>query len=299
RHAAHSAALFVWVVFEPDMAPSMSYLRALNEYQTIFGKSEKESTIEEKRFVELMRRYGFSHMDQFDRAIADGVERGYFIPEDVVAHAKDLEARLIHDEHSRSMSCIWAMYYESFDNNEKEVLENLEAVANENRQYLNVGELESVIRILKEHGRTDTARKFLADFMAHSTRARDFFNVDSAGSLRNVVDPDIRKAFKERFASLSVKQEPAEILKRIHANQAWGSEDVAFLSSLTPDDFYRVFKESRGPELHSIVTQALTFGRFADASKEMLGISENAKAALRRIGGENQINAIRIKRFGL
>ena len=51
--------------------------------------------------------------------------------------------------------------------------------------------------------------------------------------------------------------------------------------------------------LHSYVKACLRFGEFGNASNIQLGIAENVKVALRKIGAETELNRIRVRGFGI
>ena len=78
----------------------------------------------------------------------------------------------------------------------------------------------------------------------------------------------------------------------------WGPDDITFLSALPIEDYYQIFKNSKGSELRSIINACLQFDRIGNATPDMTEISKRAKDALRRIGKESAINARRVASYG-
>ena len=78
-----------------------------------------------------------------------------------------------------------------------------------------------------------------------------------------------------------------------------GHSQVAVLSALTADDFYTLFKTSRGEDLRRIVEATLQFGRTGSDDQATKMISEHAEQALRRIAAESALNKRRVAKFGI
>ena len=62
------------------------------------------------------------------------------------------------------------------------------------------------------------------------------------------------------------------------------------------NDFFECFKLEHGKSLAEIVNTCLTF---ENSSNDNKSIGQNARAALVRIGNENMLNSIRVRRFGI
>ena len=65
------------------------------------------------------------------------------------------------------------------------------------------------------------------------------------------------------------------------------------------NQFYELFKKQNGVHLSNYVDSCLQFGRIDDATEQQRQISENATMALVKIGYENQLNALRVRKFGV
>jgi hypothetical protein len=60
-----------------------------------------------------------------------------------------------------------------------------------------------------------------------------------------------------------------------------------------------MFEAQSGKDLRAIVKGALNFGSYGNASEQMVMIATRATEALREIGRQSQINARRIRIYGV
>ena len=78
----------------------------------------------------------------------------------------------------------------------------------------------------------------------------------------------------------------------------WARNEVTFLATLLPDDFYDIFKRLRGTELRGAIAGALMF-RDINGDEAMAVVTANAVSALQRIGQESEINRRRVEQRGV
>ncbi|MEY9750146.1 hypothetical protein ABIF65_009520 [Bradyrhizobium japonicum] len=81
--------------------------------------------------------------------------------------------------------------------------------------------------------------------------------------------------------------------------KGWNPEDGDFLSSLSAEDFYKVFKSRSGIDLRRAIYGALMFRDIGNANGKMKAVTKTAEDALRRIGNESPINARRLSKYGI
>jgi hypothetical protein len=114
----------------------------------------------------------------------------------------------------------------------------------------------------------------------------------------DVSDLQIVAAFKQACAVMPEDRDTARLLLDI--NDASLREDaIAALATTPTDKYYKIFKESSGDNLRRMIAGALQFDRLQHASPSMLQIAKRAKEALMQLGRESDINASRVRRFGI
>jgi hypothetical protein len=129
---------------------------------------------------------------------------------------------------------------------------------------------------------------------------RELFNLKSYRIFGDVKDPDVIKAFADKYASYPKdKANPETIILRMAEINGWSPEDIKALASLTVEDYYHLLKKTKGRDLHRVLAVCLQFDNIGNASDEMRTISRAAKNALLLIGNESKINARRVRRYGI
>jgi hypothetical protein len=71
------------------------------------------------------------------------------------------------------------------------------------------------------------------------------------------------------------------------------------LARTREEEYYRIFKSAHDGDLRRILQGAFKLRQIANPSPEMLRIMERATAALKMLGQENRINALRVARYGV
>ena len=106
-------------------------------------------------------------------------------------------------------------------------------------------------------------------------------------------------AFNAQCSTVKVQQNPSEILARIAETNSWNSEDITLLASLAVSEYYELFMSQRGHDLRKTLKASLQFDSIENATPEMREILSKAKDALRQIGQQSKINALRVKSYGV
>ena len=103
---------------------------------------------------------------------------------------------------------------------------------------------------------------------------------------------------KDKYATYKQKKSPAQILLGIADTHSWNQEDITTLSALPVDEYYKLFKATKG-DLRELISACLMFDTMLDATPDYQEVVKRAKQALKRIGQESQINTRRVKAYGV
>ena len=165
--------------------------------------------------------------------------------------------------------------------------------------------LNGTVTLFKELGKPDWAPEIIKHYVDVRSNEPAIFDL-KGGPFEGypiggeVKDPDIVDAFAQKYATFDRQgAEPAAILLRMADMNGWNPKDIAILSSLPVDVYYRLFKNTDGRDLQRILGSCLQFDTIGNASADMKEISRRAREALKRIGQESPINARRVKRYGV
>ncbi len=297
RQAVHSLVLLVWSVYEPARAPSLDYLRRRGA--SVFGDKEEAVSVNEGAWNALLDVYRFSVMDEFDLALLDGVQKGFFNPFLVDKHASDLDAQIKTGKLNSSFIEAWKLYHDSFESNQDHVLDAIYQSFLKDVQNISPLSLASTVALFKSLGRAQQATEIIQFYVQNRGAERRLFDLAGDPFGGEITDPDVIKVFKDKNAEFRDERSVGVILLDMATKNGWNDEDIASLSSADVSQYYEAFKEKKGQELHSILNSALQFDRLGNIHAAWKEISKRAKEALRRIGKESTINARQVKKYGV
>jgi hypothetical protein len=124
-----------------------------------------------------------------------------------------------------------------------------------------------------------------------------FFDLEGYSFGQDVDDPDVRVAFKQQSDKTKAQPNFRELL--IGLNDDINDKRVLQLAAVPVEEYRKVLKDARGPELRSILKGAFQFDRIMNATPAMRKISNNTREALKQIGAESPLNARRVRRYGV
>ncbi|MEH2622017.1 hypothetical protein V1292_000072 [Bradyrhizobium sp. AZCC 1719] len=296
----HTLALLGWAHYSEHGKPGE---KASNEkiVEFIFNRYGKglygqthNLTPEEERVEALLRMYGFGKVDETDTLLNKGILNGYF-DEDQIKHFADLSTAALQQSKIYSQwTAVWDRFYNSFDDDEKEFVEELLAAFQGAVKYLSLGDLNHSVKILKRLKYAAEASAILKMYMEQRSEEPVFFDLKASAFGEQIDDPDVRQACSEKLRANEIKRELHEMLLDIYKRNGWNSGDLEYLANRSVDDYYATFKIPLGKNHGKIVASALHFREFANQEEAYVTIVEKAEEALRRIAKEHELNAIRV-----
>lgn len=297
--AIHSTTLFTWSTLQPKEAPPLDFIKSFRQFH-LFGDDKKNMSEEQKTWGSLLSSYNFFHVDELDLLIINGIKRGYFSGvefDEIVAKSNEAAIR---NKQENSISKAWDSYHGSFKDNEGEVLDNIYTANLGNLDVLSPANLHSAIRLLKEFERVEQATGLLDAYVKARENEKEIFDLNKHSFFRDdITDTEMIDAFNKKFATFVDARDPVQLLEDIVRNHGWNTEDIELLKKLTVDDFYNIFKQAEGDQLHRVVRGALEFLRIQGIEEETRAISLTASEALKRIGKENRLNKRRVSNYGV
>lgn len=301
KQGLQTAALFGWCHYQPDSAPTVEFVTDYDQsYEGYRRKARKaEPSAIEKAWAALLADYGFTRADEFDLVILRGIQEGYFDRDAIKATAENLNKEIEFRNKDNSFQDAWDLFHGSFQANADEVLDKMADAFKRSVETISPINLSGTVSLFKDLGRPEQAAGLIAFYLEHRTEGRKFYDLADSPFGDEVRDPDVRAAFEQKLAAFEEKPDPLEVLKRVAGSQGWSPEDLNILASLSADDYRQMFEAQSGKDLRAIVKGALNFGSYGNASEQMVAIASRATEALREIGRQSQINARRIRIYGV
>ncbi|MFA5966668.1 MAG: hypothetical protein WC804_21845 [Sphingomonas sp.] len=295
--AVTACLLAGWAVFEPDQAPKLAFVRSYNAVVAAMPGENNEGMEEMVRWRDAFFSLPFSHPDDFDQVVFDGVEVGYFDEGRLSAAAKTLEEALARNSRENSFAQAWDNYHESLQSDDDAVLDNLYRGALENLETIDALNINATIRFLREFGRDAEADNLAREYTTAQPDNPRFFDVHHHHfSAEAPADPALHAAFEARLSGHIDGRDPFAVLLAISRGESWKDEDIRLLANVTSDRLEAFIEGTRGPELRRVVRTALQIAGHNAHDKPVLIAS--LREALTRIAAKSPMRARRLKDWG-
>jgi hypothetical protein len=289
-----SSALFAWGHHEPDKAPPLKFLRTYNKYMPPEGEQDDKIAA----WSALLSAYEYSHTDELDIILMEGIEDGFFNTPALQEAICSLEERLFAADADKSLEEAWSLYHDSFDNNADEVLNAIEMAFRENASRITPANLNATVSLFKELGHAGRANDLIELYIeARKDESKQFFNLDEYAFRETITQQEVIDAFAAKAATVPEVRNFPDLLKRLR--HSWNQEDLDTLAALPVDEYEKIFKTARGKELRQILAGALNFDTVVNATPQMKEIPNRARVALQHIAAESPINARRVAQRGV
>lgn len=300
--AVASIVLFAWSYFasrSDDNIPNLEYI--LNYKSLIFNLNEsEEKNDKEKRWESTLENYRYTHTDELDEAIARAVKCGYFVEREIKNIAKKKNEIVIKGKSQNSFNKAWNLYHESFEDNRVELIEGLSESYKKNVKYISIADLNNTVSLFKELGENKKASEIIDFFIENWKDENEMFNLKVHSQSIYVKDDEIRKKFEKQYKKYSKQENAKEVLERLIKQPSCGQNDEIVLANTTIDQYYLLFKSiDKNPNVTYYISKCLEFANLSNSTETHRKISNNAKEALIRIGGESKINKLRVKQLGI
>jgi hypothetical protein len=300
KQCVDSLALLGWSLYEPSLAPSTEYLVQRRGKGSYVGKDEV-IPVDEAAWNALLDTYGFRAMDSLDLALLSGIKVGYFDSTKIRAEAAELNKGIEASRLNNSFFEAWELFHNSLEDNQDEVLDAMHESFLSSVKQITPLNMNSTIVLFKALGRQKQAKEMIDYYLAKRGDEPGLFDPHVYLMFGQLSDPDVDKAFNDKHAALKRRQQadPAAILRSIAETNSWSPEQIATLADLPTEQYYRLFKETKGYELRKLISSSLQFARIGNATPEMQEVLRRAREALTQIGKESPINARRLQPYGI
>lgn len=300
QQALQSLCLFAWSKYQPEVAPPLDFLKSKRGRGFLGLGDNQEPTAVEAAWNALLQVYDFGVIDDFDAAILDGIEVGYFDNERIKSEVEKLNREYMRQDRAGAFKDAWRPYHDTFADNRAVVGQSLFDSFQANILTISPSNLHATMEVLKCVGQAERARELLALYIAERNEGPDFWDLDRYRDFRDFRDVDFVRAFSDKRASFEEEPvNPIDVLIKIEGSNSWNDRDLDLLAALSIDEYEHIFMECTGERLHAVVSAALQFARISGGTPAMQAIADNAKGALQRIGATSPLNAMRVQKYGV
>ena len=297
EQAAQTLVLLAWCYFDTDeKKPTIQFLRKWNTFMWSFKEKQEETDPQESAWNSLLQTYGLSHLDEFDLSIIDVIQRGYLEETGFVEAARLLDAQYRAQDLEQSFSDAWNLFHNSFKDNRDELIRTLYDSFKKSVKNISPINLSGTTSLLRELEKDDLADELIDFYLDARGEEDEILNLEDSHFSGDIKDQVIWERLKERRTKTVTLMPLVEAVKYIADNSGWSKKQIESLLAATEDDYYTLFKQDHGDQLRRIVSCCLQFDGYEDKLKP---IGSKARDALVRIANENQLNAIRLRRYNI
>jgi len=295
----HTVTLAAWSYYSHEEGvPSYEYVKNIG--YSLFGLDEnKEKPEEQVRWDTILTEYGFKHTDEFDLVLFEVIESGFIEEDSFLKVANAQNEQIKANKSQNSFSEAWDLYHNSFDDNSDDLAEALISALNEHGRHVTALNMNATVRLLKQLGKANEASDLIDRYIETNKDRTKMFDLEDYAFSGDIDDPEVISKFNQAFNDSKEIKSLNDVLKSLVGKDGWGVADEEILSTTTADEYYEYFKSQNTSDLPKYIKVCLRFGQFSNASDKQKAIANNATEALKRIGGENKLNEIRVRRFGI
>jgi hypothetical protein len=293
QQAFKTLTLLGWTYYSNN-EPFYEYIKSRHAMYMI----KKDKTPQEEGWDALLSDYEFGYIDEFDLALANVIETGYIDEGSFLEGAQKVNAQIIVRKSQNSFNNAWDLFFNTFADNEDELVSALEKGLKENAEYISPNNLNSTVHLLRDLGKGHLASELIDAYIEKNKTKPKLFDLDNYSFFKDIDDDELISKFKLSFNKTKETKTLDDIVRGIAERNGWGGADEEVLFAASENDFYQIFKRYEG-NLKSYVNACLRFGRLSPATDQQKAIAEKARDALIRIGRENNLNRIRVRRLGI
>lgn len=280
--------------------PSFDFVKNYNFGLFGFGDDEKKESVQDKKWKLILREFGYFNTDEFDLEVASVVEHGYVNESKFIEEAMKKNNEFISSKSVESFSSIWRRsFHNTFDSNEDELVSELYNTFKQNARFISVTNLDGTVRLFRELGKDQLADDIIDLYVQEKRDEKAVFALSNHPFRGDIKDNKLKDKFVEIHESQKEERTLKDVLAKLSDKDGWGADDERILTNTSPEEYYALFKTEKGLHLSSYIDTCLKFGQFGNATEQQKKIADNATIALKKIGRESTLNALRIATYGI
>lgn len=296
-NAIHAVALGGSSVLQPDSAPPIDFVRRHNSLLSAMRAKEEELPDNERRWKEIIEAYGWSHCDDLDNAIFEGVASGYFNELKISDAAKKIQSDFDNSKENSAFAKAWRLYHDSFVIDDDRILDALYKGTKDSLHTVSPLNLNGTALLLRDFGRDGQADELISLYMAQPQLSGDQLDEELQMWGVEPVDPKLSAAFEKLKADFVDARDPRDVLIAMVTNRSWNEADIVLLAKQSAGDFEKIFESIEGPNLSSVVKFALSLGADDGPNQKLVGAA--VTAALQSIAAKSPLRKRKIKGYGV
>lgn len=293
---AIAAAMVVmgWVHYQPSSAPSLDFLKHFSS--RLWGRGNEDLTPEEHAHDAMLKKFGFSHLDELDMELYRGIANGYFTQSAIDSHASEFHHMVLKSQATERHRLAWRAYHYSFRNG----MEVVDEIANSfirEAEFLSAETMSGVVNLLRELSITNKIEPVIDAFIAthkHDPAALDPTSIYTNGEQ---LDAEIIHRLDEARKVGKPKREILDILSSPQG--VYQEEVVAEMLTFPVEEYARILRTYEGDRLEDILRGLNSYTSISNPSDNMKEVTARFHEAMRQVAGDSVLNRHRVIQRGI
>lgn len=304
---ARCLALYVYtVVGQGDGAPP-PYEGVKSGLRRAFDKMNRkpedpEPTAEQKRWTQLLNRYGYHFHGELDDALMDAVNQGYPDVDRLfkAASEQDMAERLqVIDE---QFSQAWRLFHDSFEDNGAEIVRRMSDAFFRLHANITSTNADSTIRLMRALDEDQLASRMIDQWVSDRANAERWKELAKreVEKFNPIQDRDFDKAIEDAHLSWERKAQPsfAEIMEELRNDRFLPPERWTAIATADVETYVAYLRDANS-DLTRIVSSLMTIEQNAQEDAPH-PIRDRTQQALAQLSEESKINRVRVAwKFGI
>jgi hypothetical protein len=294
RITVQSVVLITWCIFDNSgEAPTLSFVRSFNNPSERKGATKPEDG-KSVRWGALLKEYQFALYDELDAAVTKVIEQGYVEESGFPEEAKKRDQLCRSEDLHGKLAAAWALFHDTFDDNERELVSNLQQSALAVSAQLPPGALNAIVVLFRELGHGKLADNLIEHYVEIHKNDSAVFDLEKNSYGGTVTDVVLKDKFKQRIVASSKSVSLREAVERMARTRSWTPEHQSVVASASTDDLLKLLKGDLSVSRDSAIRILLALNQ-----PPVEHVAQRTLEALTRIGRESKLNAARIRRYGI
>lgn len=276
---------------ENKHVPSFEYLVSM---KNAFNDEKLKKEADENNWENFLIQYGSGRMDELDLALAGGLKQGFFDKKKLSALCSSFQAAIEIQNSSRKLNDAWDIFYGSFDDNEDDVIQAMDAGLRDIVGHVSPSQFSSNFTVLRQIGGKGIAKadELIELFIETRKDNYEVFNIDSFeadpfGVTDEKFAQRLRDAYKIHAPVITIE----DILKKRKGTSSYDQEEVEILDKMSKDEIKNMFLSFKGKELYENIKVFISLG------KGKTSLKEKVNNALDEIAATSPLNKSRTSKF--
>lgn len=287
----------------PDINYLLSYKH--DPWREIYEDDEPdEENIRLNNWRDYIETFDY-HTEAIDKVLINYVADGIFNEELFIELKKSIIEKYneVNDEEiiNNNFKEAWAIYHRGLNCEKELFVENLMGIIDEPLIGLNPMDINATAYVMRGCSLDLEANNLIDKYIEELDEENEFLSFGTYSFENEIKDKYLLEKREQKRMTMKQNISADDVMGKILTDQFPNQAEIDRLAENDSDYFYEKIKEKEGKELTNLIKNLQRFGGYAETTDHIgqTKIYNNVKAALIKIGKEDDLNKMRVRKFGI